>query len=182
MAIYFGINFDNVKGITIPVGASNKAVTKITNSAGTIVWQKPYTWKKYESVYRYSLRWISGYDKNFHSYDDYLTAYSNCSINSSTGDISVSGTSVDKQAVDFYINKRYEDYPYVDWGSGEIWKITGVDWSPETDTRTTIQYSLGSASGAYARGTYIEDVIGSASNTYPVNGRHTDGYWYVRQA
>lgn len=35
------------------------------------------------------------------------------------------------------------------------------------------------SSYSYSAGSYIKDVTSSASDTYPVNGRHSDGYWYV---
>ena len=34
---------------------------------------------------------------------------------------------------------------------------------------------------SYSRGDYIEEVTSESEGTYPANGRHTDGYWYVRQ-
>lgn len=33
----------------------------------------------------------------------------------------------------------------------------------------------------YSQGTYIEDVSSIREAEYPTNGRHTDGYWYVKQ-
>ena len=35
--------------------------------------------------------------------------------------------------------------------------------------------------GPYIQGSYISDVTSTSSSTYPQNGRHTDGYWYVYQ-
>lgn len=34
----------------------------------------------------------------------------------------------------------------------------------------------------YTQGTYIEDVTSTNYTEYPDNGRHTDGYWYVKQS
>ena len=34
---------------------------------------------------------------------------------------------------------------------------------------------------SYSRGDYIEEVTSESEGAYPANGRHTDGYWYVRQ-
>ena len=28
---------------------------------------------------------------------------------------------------------------------------------------------------------YVGDVISSNPNAYPDNGKHTDGYWYIKQ-
>ena len=33
----------------------------------------------------------------------------------------------------------------------------------------------------YTQGSYVADVEADEPNTYPDNGRHTDGYWYVKQ-
>lgn len=34
---------------------------------------------------------------------------------------------------------------------------------------------------SYSQGSYIEDVYSADPNAYPVNGKHTDGYWYIKQ-
>lgn len=34
---------------------------------------------------------------------------------------------------------------------------------------------------SYSRGDYIGEVTSESEGAYPANGRHTDGYWYVRQ-
>lgn len=34
---------------------------------------------------------------------------------------------------------------------------------------------------SYSRGDYIGEVTSESEGAYPTNGRHTDGYWYVRQ-
>lgn len=42
-------------------------------------------------------------------------------------------------------------------------------------------YSHSSTSaGYYSKGTYIEDIEAKEENAYPSNGRHSDGYWYVK--
>ena len=42
-------------------------------------------------------------------------------------------------------------------------------------------YSRSSTSSAYySKGAYIEDVVAKEEDEYPTNGRHTDGYWYVK--
>lgn len=49
--------------------------------------------------------------------------------------------------------------------------IMGSYWYEYQETITDTSYS---------RGTYIEDIAGNSESAYPANGKHTDGYWYVR--
>ena len=35
---------------------------------------------------------------------------------------------------------------------------------------------------SYSQGSYIQDVENDNPNAYPDNGRHSDGYWYVKQS
>ena len=62
--------------------------------------------------------------------------------------------------------------------SGLMLAISPSDWSYELYTKTSTLIIRTISAG---QGEYIEDVISDNPNTYPINGRHTDGYWYVRQ-
>lgn len=33
----------------------------------------------------------------------------------------------------------------------------------------------------FDRGDYVDQVTSENPNAYPTNGKHTDGYWYVKQ-
>ncbi|MFJ8099418.1 hypothetical protein [Lysinibacillus sp. NPDC096212] len=49
---------------------------------------------------------------------------------------------------------------------------------PTTDYECTLyEWKVGSS---YSRGSLIQSDIQAENNTYPTDGRHTDGYWYVR--
>ena len=44
-----------------------------------------------------------------------------------------------------------------------------------------IHYAIKETSESYSQGSYLTDVISTNASAYPTNGRHTDGYWYVKQ-
>ena len=62
--------------------------------------------------------------------------------------------------------------------SGLTLAISPSSWSWELYTKTSTLIIRTLSAG---QGEYIEDVISDNPNAYPINGRHTDGYWYVRQ-
>lgn len=57
----------------------------------------------------------------------------------------------------------------------DIWATVLYYQSP----KATLYHFYPKAS--YSRGDYIEEVTSESEGAYPANGRHTDGYWYVRQ-
>jgi len=48
-----------------------------------------------------------------------------------------------------------------------------IHYKPSTVTQTLVRTD-------YARGALLQQEIAAEDGTYPVNGRHADGYWYVR--
>lgn len=52
---------------------------------------------------------------------------------------------------------------------------------PDDDYENNYWYVYEKEEISYSRGTYISDVESDNPNAYPSDGRHTDGYWYVRQ-
>ena len=44
-----------------------------------------------------------------------------------------------------------------------------------------IQYAIKETSESYSQGSYITDVTSTNASAYPTNGKHTDGYWYIKQ-
>ena len=57
----------------------------------------------------------------------------------------------------------------------ELWATVLYYTSP----KLTLYHFYPKAS--YSRGDYIGEVTSESEGAYPANGRHTDGYWYVRQ-
>ena len=57
--------------------------------------------------------------------------------------------------------------------------LQGSASEPNSTLIITLYYTYNDTS--YSIGTYIGDVISSDPNSYPTNGIHSDGYWYVKQ-
>lgn len=63
--------------------------------------------------------------------------------------------------------------------------ITGgmrVSTPTSPNTWTLDDYLEANSIVSYSKGSLVQSNIIAADGTYPVNGRHTDGYWYVRGA
>lgn len=72
----------------------------------------------------------------------------------------------------------------VSWpGSGTVYNGGGSSFSQDTvsgNTETVTTYSIYYSSGYYSQGSLIGQVI-AEDGTYPLNGRHTDGFYYIRR-
>lgn len=53
---------------------------------------------------------------------------------------------------------------------------------PDNGSKNGYWYVYDRNETTYSQGTYIEDVYDIDSSKYPTNGKHTDGYWYVKVA
>lgn len=62
-----------------------------------------------------------------------------------------------------------------DYERNELWATVLYYTTP----KLTLYHFYPKAS--YSRGDYIGEVTSESEGAYPANGRHTDGYWYVRQ-
>ena len=62
-----------------------------------------------------------------------------------------------------------------DYEDNELWATVLYYTTP----KLTLYHFYPKAS--YSRGDYIGEVTSESDGAYPANGRHTDGYWYVRQ-
>lgn len=168
------IDFASVRAITIPEGA----VKMITTSDGTVLWTEPYVWKKYTVENKREYTESLGSMSNFASLQPYqsITAHSGYTFDKTTGTYTFTGTST------VMVNKYYMQYqqqPYVTINS-KNYKVTNT-----IPSSTTLQL-YGNLMGSTLRmvegqGTYIEDVTATDADAYPDNGKHTDGYWYIKQ-
>lgn len=156
-----------------------------------------FTWKKYTVITDtvYKLWWVQE-DEAFTSnsqwtdserYSEFVgkKIYSTYSFDPKTEKITLSGylgTVGDFDSVMSYIPKvndcvylnKYDENntPYSMYGLQNA--------SSGSDVFNVIH---GSSNGETTEtyGTYIEDVTSSSYTAYPENGKHTDGYWYIRQ-
>lgn len=62
-----------------------------------------------------------------------------------------------------------------DYERNELWATVLYYTTP----KLTLYHFYPKAS--YSRGDYIGEVTSESEGAYPANGRHTDGYWYIRQ-
>ena len=49
------------------------------------------------------------------------------------------------------------------------------------DIKLTYYTYTSTLSERQVQGSYISDVTSENASAYPTNGKHTDGYWYVKQ-
>lgn len=173
-------DFTGVKAISSPWGA----LTKITNAAGTVIWQKQalheyqkltgYVWKKYKLNSTHTLKEGTQFDSNMGTLDG---AYKSVQVNSNGIIEGVNGVEGDfawpNNLPDF------NTYPYV---HGSITYGEGYEWF----------HYIGNSGGwgeveqwiplyvesSYSRGSYIGEVTATSRDEYPDNS-YSGSYWYV---
>ena len=144
-----------------------------------------YTWKKYNATIK-DAEWVETTETVLHyvtiikglGYTDYessvINAYSGYTVNETTGEVTLTGGN------SCYFHE-YDDrtHPYIYNSDGAARKVAG--WNIiEYDNSDTTGYELILAEPiTVSLGSYISDVTSSNISTYPKNGIHTDGYWYV---
>lgn len=162
-----------------------------------------FTWKKYTTITS------SSYECSWHQTDDRFTnesewraisryselkgknLYSTFSFDTSTGKMSLSGYLGTADSFDKILSyiPKYNDRVYLD-DDNETTSTSQYDTmyafvqSSSISSQPIIYVSATSIDKTEAKetcGTYIGDVTSSNFNAYPDNGKHTDGYWYIRQ-
>ena len=164
-------------------------LSKITNSAGTVIWQKTYTWKKYNSTQK-----ITGYTSSTSTttLDAYPRGnlYSGLSFDSNTGDYTLSGVATSYMGYTSFglcnagfqamCQQQIVDKGYVyflNTNDNYYYKLIDDCYLP----MDVIKYTP-TARYSYVQGSTSYGIVTSTnSSAYPTNGRHTDGYWYVKQ-
>ena len=190
-----GITYSNVQQVYYEAnGAKHLLASLVVN--GVEQWKRDYTWKKYSSVAEENLTTtfartsISAYKAaqaaiaaNISCATDYITT--------STDYMKLSGTIKS----DIAASSASNDYPYIKFtdtitGTGESMNFL----SDSINQNLVYKYASYSQSEGlyvyapsntvttnYTQGNYITDVTSTDESAYPENGRHTDGYWYVKQ-
>lgn len=172
-----GDGYVNIGGVLRPI-----TVGKI--NIGGVLLAGGYTWKKYNT------KSVTTYTENESQVNnvtmfisDIIYAFTGKTFDSKTGKFTLQGR------VSLYNYEQvYGQYPYV------LQNFAGTMYDVDTVYKATsvtfVTYSSYSVSGykytaksntTYSQGTYIENVTSPDENAYPENGRHTDGYWYVKQ-
>lgn len=188
-------DFNNIKTIV----RNGTELSKITNSAGTIIWQKLYIWKRYSinttvsSTYTEynSLESISrSGNVPYDTSDGYL--YKTKSFNSNTGTFTLSSkisATIGSRPLVYWINKQSDlstvqyytnqGYRYFYGNNNDCYYIRGTSLSDITCPFTLTRY-YGAKKTTYSQGSYIDLVTSTNSNAYPTDGISGD-YWYVKQ-
>lgn len=109
---------------------------------------------------------FSSYYKSY-SYDRNTNKYVLGSVWGANGDPVYIGA----VAYYFYNNNLYQ-YVARNYGSDPTISVS-VDMSYKDPTKNT-------SSTSYSKGSLVQTGVIGGATTYPTNGRHTDGYWYVR--
>lgn len=188
--LYIGINNESRKIKTAYVGVNNSS---------RIFYNFGYVWKKYKTVYTDEVitrgenassreYFITSVDTNKYKT---LTAVNSEKLyfDEASGKFVPTGIIYFRKTI-YYDNisanaVNYNDYTTIEevpsfaiYCSDSIivtYQKSGIYAEPWSWTAFNT-HSVGTA-----KGSYIEDVISDNPNAYPINGRHTDGYWYVRQ-
>ena len=168
-------------------------------------WQKynsqlQYTWRQYSVAYAYSE--VSG-GSGYGQVADNTMVYMEYSINNSNGTynylrqgypgermysdpfyIKISNTTIRKctqtGAGSGHFSYSYTDYNISSTASRGTYRgtVTSTSSSAYPTNGQSGSYWYDTRTSAYIQGSYV-GVVEAEPNTYPSNGRHSDGYWYV---
>lgn len=176
-----GEGYVNIGGVLRPITIWNFNIDGVLLAGG-------YTWKKYNAtaVYKYVEKNSTGKKVSYPAYDA-VRLYESKSFNGSTGQYTLSGG----RDYEWYdLTSAFDDHPKYFYlnstNKARVGYVTYVTLNFDSDMNMLLDvtytlYSSEQELSHYTQGTYIEDVISSNKNAYPENGRHTDGYWYVKQ-
>lgn len=168
---------------TIPTATSIAFRVKARDTGGlessyrtgpTLTVSKPrYYWNKYQLkvTNTYSEPAWTSQGRSIFGWSDYWTGYN---FDPSTGKYSVQGTSY----YDKYIKQGNIGYKLVGNILNRIIATKdGTVSEAEADHSTKSGATLNQNISA---GALVQSGIVAVEDTYPINGRHTDGYWYIR--
>jgi len=152
------------------VYATDGMETNSVNYQGKVVVQEQvyYYWSKYNVTKTDAYIW-SGTNVN-EGYPNISIFYTGFTANQSTRTSSVSGST-------FYNLSSTNTIGYAPhWSEPNVIRFVRV-----TDTSYREEHLFWQSNGGKdARGTLIQANIKAAQNTYPIDGVHTDGFWYTR--
>ena len=165
----------NIGGVWKPISKTYVNVNGVWKNA----WENLYTWKKYnvktEKVYVENISTAT----TTTTFDKTKTTYvsNGYSFDSSTGIFRVSSTTAQTPSAVVSISP----YFMFDSNSGKtMYKYTKKQ-TTTNDIKLTYYTYTSTLSERQVQGSYISDVTSENASAYPTNGKHTDGYWYVKQ-
>ena len=176
----------NISGGYVNVGGVWKPIVKTYINVGGVwkpAWKELYTWKKYTVVENEGAPYTEkqATSSSSRTLSNSTTIYECKTYNfSSTAGFKMNSPTT-TTIKDF---RKSSGTQYVSLSGTNnlmyIYKIFKVLSVSSSKTITWYEYS---AVGTITQemGDYIEDVTSETGSTYPDNGVHTDGYWYVKQ-
>lgn len=173
MAVSSKYDFTGVKAITTPWGA----LTKITNAAGAVIWQKQvlyeyqkltgYVWKKYNinsTITEGSSYTMDNVGEIGYIYKDITIISGSIYGQNSYQDV--------KTGRYEYINDLWREYPYFD-GNPSYYGSAPDGWYKATSSTSANIITL-----SQSKGSYIGEVTATSRSEYPDNN-YSGSYWYV---
>ena len=168
--------YENVGGVIVPTYAEKNLSYDL--SAGG------YTWKKYSVVETVGAPYTEVKESTtatvFIANGTKCNAAATYSFDSSEGSFKFSASLVLVEN----LNTTKPYYRLVGEEKNVLYKFAGsitANLSGVTGKNVTRYKYYAKGTTTYAKGDYISDVTSSDASAYPTNGRHTDGYWYVKQ-
>lgn len=166
-----GEGYVNISGVLRPITIGNFNIGGVLLAGG-------YTWKRYTAVPFYTCTEKTTPGLEYSNYiNTIVTKCSGKQIDTSTGKYIFTGVAeIQLSSIktgDYYIPDKSDET--------KVGLITNRFSAGAGCEITYTLYELSATLTSYEKGTYIEDVTSPSENAYPDNGRHTDGYWYVKQ-
>lgn len=178
----------NISGGYVNIGGVWKPIVKTYVNIGGVwkpAWKELYTWKKYlvadvegapYTDEKATSTQTQGFSENSTTTVYYASKYT---FSTSTGKFTLTSPTTST------LPKLFSGVYYSTEGKSGISSIKYCIQKSfySSSGRWNITYRLHSAKGTITQaiGDYIEDVTSEIESTYPDNGMHTDGYWYVKQ-
>ena len=186
--ITIGGTAKNISGGYVNIGGVWKPIVKTYVNIGGVwkfAWKELYTWKKYTvadvegapyTEVKDTATKTQSFSENSTTTVYYATKYT---FNTSTGKFALTSSTTSTLPNLFsgvyYSTEGKSGLSSIRYCTQKTFYSSSGNWN--------VKYTLYSAKGTITQemGDYIEDVTSEIESTYPDNGVHTDGYWYVRQ-
>lgn len=167
------VNASASGNVTITLSMAGTDNYNASSASYNFVVNVTYTWKKYNTNLYFTEGW-----GGIENVDDIRTSTGgragsdSYSFNNRTGEFTLNNIG-SKQSMGYYTY-----YPEPRSNSTNIYRY---DHHTTSGQNIAIYGYMSYAIDNSTRGTYIEDVITPIPNAYPTDGKHRDGYWYVKQ-
>lgn len=184
--ITIGGTAKNISGGYVNIGGVWKPIVKTYVNVGGVwkpAWKELYTWKKYlvADVEGAPYTEKQSTSTSTRTMSNTVTVYlcNSYTFSSTTGFTMNSPTTTTVSTLRGSSATQYISTE----GTKNLMKLYKIQSVSSSGSSKIVRYWLYSAVGTItqAMGDYIEDVTSEIESTYPDNGIHTDGYWYVKQ-